>query len=432
MNPKHPVARGKAPVARGPKVANRGPGGPKLNMPKANQVTRGHGRVRFPERFEGGQLKHVTGGKVAKQLRLEQQYRTSKHGDVARRLDLHNPATRKKHALGGHHYAGAHPLGPHVRKHHYYGLISPRYAHGSFAYHYWGHHFFAGMSWYPHWSPWVNWSWHYHCRPIWDPRPLWCRPMVYHSCPRWVVWQTPAWVSLSVVPSGTWVDVPEVVVAEQYDLQLLAVRFVDPGHPEEQLGPRYRVWFRNNADRPVTTPFNVMIFAGEGETLIEDLPQAGVRVTSIEAGAVQSVDIRLPAEVFAKDPDSGEPTAFSTLHVLVDSHREIADIAQSNNGTHIPRQDVLPVDPATFEAEPAETTAGAEITIAGEGYGPQPGQVLVQMAGLELEAEILGWYDLGIRVKLPELPLATDTEAELVIVRGDGAAANPLKITVKP
>ena len=60
----------------------------------------------------------------------------------------------------------------------------------------------------------------------------------------------------------------------QYDLQLLAVRFVDPGHPEEKLGPRYRVWFRNNSDRRSTQPFNVMLFAGNDDQLTADLPAA--------------------------------------------------------------------------------------------------------------------------------------------------------------
>jgi hypothetical protein len=51
---------------------------------------------------------------------------------------------------------------------------------------------------------------------------------------------------------------------------------------------------------------------------------------------------------------------------------------------------------------------------------------------LELEGEVLGWYDLGVRLNLPKVPLAGPNEAELIVVRGDGAAANPVKITVTP
>ena len=72
------------------------------------------------------------------------------------------------------------------------------------------------------------------------------------------------------------------MAANQADLQLVAVRFVDPGHPQEKLGPRYRVWFRNNGDRPIVQPFDVMLFAGNDQRLTAGLPQAGVRVTSID------------------------------------------------------------------------------------------------------------------------------------------------------
>ena len=96
------------------------------------------------------------------------------------------------------------------------------------------------------------------------------------------------------------------------------------------------------------------------------------------------------------------------------------------------RADVLPVDPAAFELKPRQAFAGAEVTLAGEGFGPAPGQVLLNLVGLELEGEILGWYDLGVRLRLPDLPLAGPTEAELIVIRSDGTAANPLNITITP
>jgi hypothetical protein len=399
-------------------------------------------RMRFPDRYQAGQLDRLTRGNVAGKLRLAEQYRALQKGDVARRLELPEHASS---LADGHrrtwpsHIGGApgiyrpHQARPHPGRAYYHGRISPYYGMDCFRFHYHGHRYFAGVYWYPRWTDWVSSTWHYHCRPIWDPRPLWCRPVVYVPCPRWIVWETPVWVPLPVVSCGTWVDVPPVVVARQYDLQLLAVRFVDPGHPDENLGPRYRVWFRNNSDHPTTQPFNVMLFAAANGGLSQDLPQAGVRVTSIEAGDTQSVDIRLPIEVYSLGggtPDS--PVPFSTLHVLVDSHREVTETSEANNGLQIPRENILPVDPAAFEVDPIQAVAGDEVVLAGEGFGPQPGQLLVQMAGLELEGEILGWYDLGVRATLPNVPLAGPTPAELIVIRGDGAAANPLKITITP
>ena len=51
-------------------------------------------------------------------------------------------------------------------------------------------------------------------------------------------------------------------------------------------------------------PFNVMLFAGNDDRLAANLPQAGVRVTAIEAGDTQSVDIRLPVEVYTMGRDA--------------------------------------------------------------------------------------------------------------------------------
>ena len=48
--------------------------------------------------------------------------------------------------------------------------------------------------------------------------------------------------------------------------------------------------------------------------------------------------------------------------------------------------------------------SGSEVSIAGEGLGPEPGKVIVFVAGVEREAQIEGWYDLGVRITLPELP----------------------------
>ena len=48
----------------------------------------------------------------------------------------------------------------------------------------------------------------------------------------------------------------------------------------------------------------------------------------------------------------------------------------------------------------------------------------------ELDGETLGWYDLGVRVRLPAVPLAGPTPAEVICIRSDGAAANPLKVTM--
>ena len=128
----------------------------------------------------------------------------------------------------------------------------------------------------------------------------------------------------------------------------------------------------------------------------------------------------------------GSPAPFNMLHVLVDANRELPEIDRTNNGDRLSPAEILPVDPAAFELEPAAARPGGEVVLAGEGFGPEPGQVLLHVGGQELQAEILGWYDLGVRWTVPKLAFAAPADAEVIVIRGDGAAANPLKITINP
>ena len=409
---------------------------------KGGGAVNGRGRSPVASRHTYGsdRFKHVTTGPVARRINLADQYKMRRHGDVARRMGPHNRDAARSARLSGH-------LGYGVRASHHgrlyhRGRVSPFYDKSHFRFHfYWPSYYAAFYSYsephyyrYPHWSPWVNWSWHYRCRPVWDPRPIYCRPWVYEASPGWAWWDTPVWEPLPAVVSGTWADVEAVQVpAAQYDLQLLAIRFVDAGHPREKLGPRYRVWFRNGSDQTIMSPFDILLLAGNDEKVNDKLPMAGARINSIEAGQTQSVDIRLPFEVIEMGRDEkGQLTPFTTLHVLVDANREINETSEANNGTRLTADLVLPVDPSAFEAKPKEAEAGGELLLAGEGLGPEPGRVLVHLGGIEMEAEILGWYDLGVRLTVPRLPLAEPVEAELIVIRRDGIAANPLTITVKP
>ena len=396
---------------------------------------------RFPDRLKSGQLDTVVKTETGQKLKLGDQYKASQQGDVARRLQLQSNVknitnvTNKTNVTNVKNITNVtNVTNVNLYHHadHYHGFVHPSYRHSAFEFHYYGPSFFAGVCWYPRWDPWVSWSWGYHCHPIWDPRPLWCRPIIYDPCPVWVYYPVPVWTPLPEVACGTWVDVRPVAVApQQFDLQLLAVRFADPGHPEEKLGPRYRVWYRNNSPQAVTQPFNVVLLAGNGATLAQGLPQSGVRVTAVEAGDTQSVDIRLPWEVYAMNRDpQGQPAPYTTLHVLVDANREVPEVSRSDNGATIPVAQVLPIDPAAFEVDPVQSAPGGEVLLAGEGLGPEAGRVLVNVNGQELDGEILGWYDLGVRVRLPAVPLAAPTPAEVICIRGDGAAANPLKVTM--
>jgi hypothetical protein len=163
-----------------------------------------------------------------------------------------------------------------------------------------------------------------------------CHDHHFHHCPWWYCWDYPVWCPLYGVGCGYWYDVPVVEIRQGVDLQLLAVRMIDAGSPEQNLGPAFRVWIRNNSPIAIAHPFNVVALAARNTVATADLPQAGVRVDTIDAGQTLPVDIRLPVE--ANQP------GFPLLHVLVDSHREIAEVFENNNGAVLARANILPVD----------------------------------------------------------------------------------------
>ena len=80
----------------------------------------------------------------------------------------------------------------------------------------------------------------------------------------------------------------------------------------------------------------------------------------------------------------------------------------------------------------AKVQTGEVVSIAGEGLGAEPGKVMIFVSELELEGEVQGWFDLGVLVKMPALPIAKETSIEVVVVREDGVATNALPLTLAP
>lgn len=385
---------------------------PLLKNVNLNRVSGG-----FQNRIADRDWDNLRHTRFASKVNLDRQFGLYGRGDVARQLNL----TVNLNQRGGW-------------GHRFYGPIAPAYRANHFSIWYPGASWYPRSVWCPRWSPWVAWSWWSRPAVFFDPRPIYCRPAVWNPCPTWVYYDYPAWQPLPVVACGTWVDVPEVQLEPQaLDLQVLAVRFVDPGHPEESIGPRFRMWLRNNSPVDLATPFNVMLLASADTHADASLPQSGSTVDRIGAGETLAVDIRLPFEAnrVAKD-DVGRLVPFNFLHALVDSHRQLDEVNEANNGIVLARGDILPVDPAAFSTDVTAAAPGNVVSLAGEGLGPEPGQVIVTFNGLEQDAEIHGWYDLGIQFRLPNVPLASPVDAEIVVIRGDGAVSNPVTVQITP
>ncbi len=353
---------------------------------------------------------------AGQELGLKRQFELQTQGDLSRRLDLSQNLLK----AGG------------WTKHRHHGVIASTFTASAFSAWYAGGGCYPAHAWCPIWSPWVDWCWWDTCPVFYDPRPYGCIPIVYEPCLPWVYHDFPVY-PLPVVSCGTWIDVPPVIVATGQDVQLLAVRFVDNGHPEQNLGPRYRISARNNSPNQIVTPFSVLLLASNEKRPAADLPQMGVIVPSMDIGETQVFDIRLPlAAIRLGTTPQGNRVPFNYLHVLVDSHRQIPETFEDNNGAVLLRRDILPVDPAAFSTDLTVAEPASLLTIAGEGFGPEPGQVIVLVEGQQVQAKIHGWYDLGIRFAVPSFELPQPIEAEILVVRGDGAAANPLTVQLAP
>lgn len=362
-------------------------------------------------------FQHWQQSNVGQKLGLQQQFALQHQGDLSRRMNL------SQNLLNAGGWA----------QHRQHGVIAAGFTTGAFSMWYAGGGCYPTHSWCPTWSPWVDWSYWGTCPILYDPRPYYCIPIVYEPCVPWVYYDYPVWHPLPLVSCGTWIDVSPVVVVAGQDVQLLAVRFVDNGHPEQNQGPRYRVWARNNSPNQIVTPFSVLLLASNEQTPTVELPQTGVVIPSMDIGETQVLDIRLPlaANRLGTTPE-GYRVPFTYLHALVDSHQQIPETFENNNGAVLLRSDILPVDPAAFSTDLTAAAPESLLTIAGEGFGPEPGQVIVSVYGQQVQAEIHGWYDLGIRFAVPNFELTQPVDVEVLVVRGDSAVSNPLTVRLAP
>ena len=101
-----------------------------------------------------------------------------------------------------------------------------------------------------------------------------------------------------------------------------------------------------------------------------------------------------------------------------------------------PVHPVYPVEP-TYPAEtppvPAvEIPSGQEVTIDGTAFGFQPGRVVVEVGGMQLEAQVTNWTNEQVRAVMPQLPLASATAVTVVVLGADGNVANQLTAQLVP
>jgi hypothetical protein len=135
------------------------------------------------------------------------------------------------------------------------------------------------------------------------------------------------------------------VAGKLIDVELLEVRQVDAGDSQNDLGPAFRVWFRNNSVVDIHESFSVGLMASTSRRLSEDFPMATARVGGMKSGETLSVDIRLPIAAQKMGLNyEGQPVPFSWLFTDVDSSDELPDSNRTNNSMFQARSEILVVE----------------------------------------------------------------------------------------
>ncbi|MBI1900399.1 MAG: hypothetical protein HYS13_04695 [Planctomycetia bacterium] len=219
----------------------------------------------------------------------------------------------------------------------------------------------------------------------------------------------------------------------QMNLQLVDVRLVEPGMPEQKLGPRFRLFVKNASPFGISRPIDLVVAAGIDRKFEQGLPSAVERISGLAPGQVATIEIRLPIESMAMQyPGEEKPAPFSTLFVMVTGQQDLLGNATIKPLAILPRIGIQFVDLALHKPADARVPTGAVVTLAGEGFGIDGGQVILSLGQAKLVGQIVNWGPTAIQVKLPELALATPTAAQIVVARADGQSAPAMEMQIMP
>ena len=94
--------------------------------------------------------------------------------------------------------------------------------------------------------------------------------------------------------------------------------------------------------------------------------------------------------------------------------------------------DPVQVAPPAPPVDLPEFQSGQEVTIDGRQFGDEPGRIIVQMGGLNLEAQVTSWDRLEVRAVLPTLPLADSVSAVVSVIDANGQLADRVDVLIVP
>jgi hypothetical protein len=138
----------------------------------------------------------------------------------------------------------------------------------------------------------------------------------------------------------------EPAAEKRVDIELVDVRLVDTGSIERNMGPRFRLIYRNTGNTEVPS-FHVTVAVDSTAELTEKAETVTVEAVGLKPGKSQSVDVRLPVDVLKMDTDTnGKPVPFATLVAMIDSDDSLDEADEDNNVLIFAREEIKSVSQA--------------------------------------------------------------------------------------
>ncbi len=153
--------------------------------------------------------------------------------------------------------------------------------------------------------------------------------------------------------------------ADSMDIELTEVRLVAAGNVEQKVGPRFRLYCRNNGS--VEAPkFHVSVLVDVGKELTETAHMVTIESVGMMPGKSQTIDVQLPVEVL-KMTTENDPWArpFETFAAIIDSDDSLTETNEDNNVLLLARDAIKSVKTASTKrpaAKEAKSTNADEVS----------------------------------------------------------------------
>ena len=95
----------------------------------------------------------------------------------------------------------------------------------------------------------------------------------------------------------------------------------------------------------------------------------------------------------------------------------VANFSANNSGI------ITPIGPAV-EAPRPKVTVGSTLLVDGQTFGDKPGVARLRVGAAALKIEVIEWAGSSVKIRLPQLDLASATNADIEVVRADGSLAS--------